>query len=126
MARLIYCLLFIVLMLIIPSHQNQRYGFQPKLLHANNDVAKATMIEPEALYSYVNGVRSKRDVKPTSTESTSKSSTSASATSSTPDKSKAKKLNVSSPLANDRANLTIQNTNNITTMVSFLQTIHDF
>lgn len=118
MARLLYFLLFIELILIIPSHQSPRHGFAPEILHADNELPKPNMLEPEMFASFVHS-RSKRDVKPNSSEaSASQSGTLPSSATSTADKSPKKKPNVSEMTVDGRTNVTIRTTNNITTMVS--------
>lgn len=112
MARFVYFLLLIELILITPSYQNPRHGFAPEILHANNELAQPTILEPEALGAFVHGTRTKRDVK--SSEATSKSSSA----SSIPENSANK---ISSVSVNGRTNATSQTINNITTMVSNLR-----
>lgn len=113
MARFVQFLLFIELILIIPSQQSPRHGFDAELLHATNEKASAKMIEPEMLESFVR--RSRRDVKlsPSDASNFQTAKDTSSATSST------KKLpNTSQPTVNVRNNATITTNNKITTAVS--------
>lgn len=115
MAQMIYFLLFIELILIIPSHQSPRHGFAPELLHADNELNGPKTIGAESFAPFMHGIRNKRDVKPSSTETTSKSGTSPSAATSSEKPTKNKPI-ISQMTG--RANVTIQSTNNMTTMVS--------
>lgn len=103
MARIIQILLFIELILMVPNIHGARHGFQPELLYAEKELSAMKVIEPEALEAFV---RNRRDVK-SSVESTKTTSS----TSST-------KIPLSSSPINVRENVTMQTTNNITTMVS--------
>lgn len=107
MARFIEFLLLIELISISPTLQSARHGFEPELLHADNELPVVQVIKPEALSAFV---RSRRDV--TASSSDSSKSTSASATS--------KKPTVSQTMANARENVTMQTVNNITTMVGVI------
>lgn len=70
MVQLYYYLLLIETVLIIPTQESVRFGFDPELLHANNEWSMPTIIEPEILESFVHGsaTRNKREVKTNSSE----------------------------------------------------------
>lgn len=121
MARLFLFLLFIEIVLIEPSLQSARYGFGPDILHAPNELSLPTIIEPEMLGAFVH--RSKRDVKMSSSETgTSREVKANAAPMATSNLEKATKVssNISQVTSNVRNNVTIQTTNNITTMVSIM------
>lgn len=116
MARLLSLLLFIGI-LIVPSFQSARHGDEPELLHVSKEksaVNSPIRIPAEMLGEYVHGaaMRSKRDVKMTSSDAGTKDSTTPSNPSTIPLK---KPTQITT---NDRTNLTTQTTNNITTMVN--------
>lgn len=115
MARFVQFLLLIELILIIPCLQSARHGFDAEFLHADNELPSKNIIEPEELSAFV---RSRRDVKTSSSEAAT--STTASAT---------KKPTVPQTITNIRENMTMQTVNNITTMVGliyicFISTFH--
>lgn len=121
MARFVQFLLFIELILIIPSQQSPRHGFDAELLHAANEKPSAMLIEPEMLESFVR--RSRRDVKlsPSDASNFQTAKDTSSATSST------KKLpNTSQSSVNVRNNVTITTTNKITTAVSVFYPYRSF
>lgn len=113
MARL-FSLFLLIGISIVPSFQSARYGDDPELLHVSNEKSPSSpiLIPPEMLGEYVHGaaMRRKRDVKMPSSDAGTKDSTTPSNPSTIP---------LKKPLqTNERTNLTIQTTNNITTMVN--------
>lgn len=116
MARLFLYSLFLI-NFIIPN-QSARHGFDPDILHVRNELSSSpTIIEPEMFGAFVHDgtVRSKRD---TSSTQTSKTNTAPVSTSAAAEKPSKKITNPSTMTVNGRSNMTMQTTNNITTMVS--------
>lgn len=115
MARFVQFLLFVELILIIPSQQSPRHGFNAELLHADNELLSHTVIEPAALGSFIH--RNRRDVKMSSSETSNLKSAK--------DTPMAKKSpNTSQSTVNLRDNATITTTNKIPTAVSIFHLFH--
>lgn len=126
MAQLFICALILLVSLLTPSQCQSRHGFEAETLHVGYEKSSPTIIDAEMLGAFIhNGaLRSKRDVKTTSSETGSSQVTKASTAPSTAssatnsDKSSNKSSNPSQMTFNVRSNMTMQTTNNITTMVS--------
>lgn len=114
MARL-FLLLLIIGISIVPSFQSERYGDDPELLHVSKEKSSASPIRipAEMFGEYVTGsaMRRKRDVKMTSSDA---GGTKDSTTPSNPSTIPLKKPQTT----NERSNLTVITSNNITTMVN--------
>lgn len=118
MAQLYYFLLFIEIALIIPSQQSVRHGFEPELLHADNERSMATIIEPEMLQSFIHS-RNKREVKTSSSETGSSQPLKPDKPPSPPNSDLASKNTPNAAqITVVRTNVTVLTINNITTMVS--------
>lgn len=107
MARFIQFLLCVECMLIIPSLQSPRYGFEAELLHANSELPPAKIIELSDFQAFVHRKRRDVTVNPSSSSQQSKNVPSST------------KKPITAPSSiNGRTNVTISTTNKITTVVS--------